>query len=147
MKAAVGKLVDALDALGLAGEVAAELQDRQMMDPDALRRELEPVVKEAIRDMWTAGGVARPGAGAVGPAGDRLLTTAEAAQRVGVKEATVRTWCTSGDLPAVKVGRKWRIRPGELDAFLDQRTRGETGPVVDLDAEAARIIRLDFGKG
>lgn len=47
-----------------------------------------------------------------------LLTVPEVATHLGVTERTVYTWVRSGKLPAVKVGRLWRVRARDLAAWL-----------------------------
>jgi excisionase family DNA binding protein len=51
-----------------------------------------------------------------------MLTTKSAAAIAGVTERTIRNWCESGELPALKAGRKWQIpRP-----WLEQKIAFET---------------------
>jgi len=45
-----------------------------------------------------------------------LLTVAEAAERLRVHAATVRSWARDGRIPTVRIGRAWRIDAGALDA-------------------------------
>jgi excisionase family DNA binding protein len=45
------------------------------------------------------------------------LTTAQAAAVAGVPERTLRRWVTSGQLPAIRRGRWYRIRPEDLAAI------------------------------
>ena len=47
-----------------------------------------------------------------------LLTAADVAGLVGVKETTVYRWCKEGKLPCLKVGKHWRVRRGALEDFL-----------------------------
>jgi excisionase family DNA binding protein len=47
----------------------------------------------------------------------RLLTIPEAASRLGLSVAMVRRHCTSGKLPAQKVGRDWAIRQRDVELF------------------------------
>jgi excisionase family DNA binding protein len=49
---------------------------------------------------------------------DDYLTVEEAAAKVKVKPLTIREWLRLGKLRGVKAGRLWRIRPQDLDAFL-----------------------------
>ncbi len=49
----------------------------------------------------------------------QYLTTAEVATIARVTELTVWRWVRSGRLPARKVGRRWLIRPGDLQAFIE----------------------------
>ncbi len=61
---------------------------------------------------------------------DTLLTAAEVADQLRVSTMTVYRLIRSGELPAVRVGRNYRVRPGDLSAYLE-------GQVVDpasLDA-------------
>jgi excisionase family DNA binding protein len=50
---------------------------------------------------------------------DRLYSIAEVAQHLGMRPDTVTTWVKSGRLKASRIGRYWRIRPQDLEAFLD----------------------------
>lgn len=38
-----------------------------------------------------------------------MVSTKQFAEIVGVREQTVRLWCEDGTVPAVKVGKLWRI--------------------------------------
>ena len=50
--------------------------------------------------------------------GERLLSVAEVAMRLGVAKKTVRRKIASGDLPAHRVGRLVRVGERSLTAFL-----------------------------
>lgn len=49
---------------------------------------------------------------------DPLLKPDEVARICRVNEGTVREWCRSGHLPAVKVVGSWRIRESEVKKFM-----------------------------
>jgi excisionase family DNA binding protein len=51
-------------------------------------------------------------------ADDELLTTAEVAARLKVTRQTVQRLINTGNLVASRVGREWRVKRSELDAFL-----------------------------
>ncbi len=55
---------------------------------------------------------------------DRLLTTREAADFLGVKPGTLDTWRSSKryGLSYVKVGKHIRYRPSDLQEWIDSRT-------------------------
>ncbi len=54
---------------------------------------------------------------------DQLLTPEEAAARLKISRLTIGDWLRSGKLKGVKVGRLWRVREIDLEAFLKGGTR------------------------
>ena len=57
---------------------------------------------------------------------DQLLTPAQVGERLQLTERTVYQWLRDGRLVGLKLGRLWRIRSEDLEAFLERsRTRGE----------------------
>ncbi|MGD0045493.1 MAG: helix-turn-helix domain-containing protein [Bryobacteraceae bacterium] len=53
----------------------------------------------------------------------RFLTTKEVARWLGVVTRTICLWAECEELPAVKVGRQWRFREGDVTLWL-QRAPG-----------------------
>ena len=52
------------------------------------------------------------------------LTVSEVGQALSRSPSTVRGWCASGKLKAYKLnGREWRVRPEDLQAFLDKQAQ------------------------
>ena len=49
-------------------------------------------------------------------------TVEEVAERLQVSDQTVRRWVKSGKLKAYKPGREWRVKPSDLETFLESRT-------------------------
>lgn len=64
---------------------------------------------------------------------DEYIKPEEAAIRLRVHEDTIRDWCRTGRLRATKVGKQWRIKPQDIDAFL----RPNEGAVKKADGLAA----------
>ncbi|MGH3440630.1 MAG: helix-turn-helix domain-containing protein [Nitriliruptorales bacterium] len=52
---------------------------------------------------------------------DELLTVAEVAELLRVSTMTVYRLIRTGDLPAVRVGRNYRVRRPDLEAYLEQQ--------------------------
>lgn len=48
-----------------------------------------------------------------------LMTVHEVAEKLQVKESTVRTWIRERKLRAIKVAKDWRIAVVDLEAFLN----------------------------
>ena len=54
-----------------------------------------------------------------------FLTTEEVLSCLKVNPRTIYRLIKSGELPAVRIGRQWRFRRSDLDAWIDrQRTAG-----------------------
>lgn len=51
----------------------------------------------------------------------RFFTVAEVADELRVSSMTVYRLIKAGDLPAVRVGRSYRIREDDVDAFVARR--------------------------
>ncbi len=58
---------------------------------------------------------------------DGLWDISRVAEYLGVSERTVYNKVRSGDLPAVKVGRLWRVRPQDIEAWLARRSSAGSG--------------------
>lgn len=67
-------------------------------------------------------------------ADDRLLTVREVADAMRVSHMTVYRLIKSGELPAIRVGRNFRIRESQLDRYFDTQTVAPT----DADGVAER---------
>ena len=52
----------------------------------------------------------------------RLLTVREVAETMRVSNMTVYRLIRAGDLPAIRVGKHFRIRDHELNDYLDAQT-------------------------
>jgi excisionase family DNA binding protein len=52
--------------------------------------------------------------------GEAMLSSPEAAARLGVSPQTVKRMAQRGELPAVKVGKRYKFRPVDLAAYLDR---------------------------
>lgn len=60
---------------------------------------------------------------------DEFMTVAEIARTLKLNQQTVRNWIDRGDLPAVHVGRRVRVKRSDFDRLIDQGyQRGEPIP-------------------
>jgi len=84
---------------------------------------------------------------------DTFLTTEEVLEYLQVNLRTVYRLIKAGKIPAVRVGRQWRFRKRDIDAWLDnQRARGAARsaapvappqPAAHLQADRPRILVVD----
>ena len=80
---------------------------------------------------------------------ETFLTTEEVLEYLQVNLRTVYRLIKAGKIPAVRVGRQWRFRKRDIDAWLDsQRPRGGGGARPPAPAPlpaAVRRRRVDAG--
>jgi excisionase family DNA binding protein len=58
---------------------------------------------------------------------ESFLTVAEVAQVLKLNQQTVRNWIDQGSLPALRVGRRVRIRRSDFDRLLAEGLDGSSG--------------------
>ena len=56
---------------------------------------------------------------------EKLLTPLQVAERLQVHERAVNRWLQNGYLPGIKQGREWRIKPADLNSFIDHHANGQ----------------------
>jgi excisionase family DNA binding protein len=75
------------------------------------------------------------------PNDEIFLTTEEVLEYLQVNLRTVYRLIKAGKIPAVRVGRQWRFRKRDIDAWLDvQRPRGERGAAPAGTERKARAV-------
>ena len=72
-----------------------------------------------------------------------FLKTEEVLSYLKVTPRTIYRLIRTGELPAVRVGRQWRFRRDDLDAWLDRQ--GNHGVVATLNSPAAMTRRASGG--
>jgi excisionase family DNA binding protein len=81
------------------------------------------------------------------PTDEVFLTTEEVLEYLQVNLRTVYRLIKAGKIPAVRVGRQWRFRKRDIDAWLDsQRTQSGGGAAVAPAASRhahARVLVVD----
>ncbi|WP_460466375.1 helix-turn-helix domain-containing protein [Calidifontibacter terrae] len=68
----------------------------------------------------------------------RFLQITDVAETLNVSARQVYALINSGELPAIKVGKSWRIEAAELESYIDRayadtRTRVESGTLTESD--------------
>jgi len=81
------------------------------------------------------------------PTDEVFLTTEEVLEYLQVNLRTVYRLIKAGKIPAVRVGRQWRFRKRDIDAWLDsQRPRGDrpaAAPAVPVRSTRQRVLVVD----
>lgn len=76
---------------------------------------------------------------------DRLLTPEEAAEIFAVSPKSIREWLRQGKLKGTKVGRLWRIKKSDLEAFLNSQPplqQVEEVPEKKANASEYQILKI-----
>lgn len=55
---------------------------------------------------------------------DSFLTVAEVAEKLKLNQQTVRNWIDQGSLPAIRVGRRVRIKRSDFERILSEGYSG-----------------------
>jgi excisionase family DNA binding protein len=78
----------------------------------------------------------RPGAA------DRLLTVPQVADELRMTPQTIRNWIEAGVLPAVRIGRAYRLRRGDVDAMIAAGRVAGSAVISDGEMWAPAVTRL-----
>ena len=71
-----------------------------------------------------------------GSAEESFLTVAEVAGLLKLNQQTVRNWIEQGSLPALRVGRRVRIRRSDFDRLLEAGYTGGSRSNANANADA-----------
>jgi excisionase family DNA binding protein len=69
---------------------------------------------------------------------EKMVSVEEAAEVLGLHPATVQRAIKRGELPATRVGRKWRIRPSDLEPRYHAEVSAPAAPTT----KKGRFARL-----
>lgn len=64
-----------------------------------------------------------------------IMTIADVAEYLGLHELTVRRLAREGAIPALKLGRQWRVKRDLLEKWIENRSLDN---IADLGAEAGK---------
>ena len=56
---------------------------------------------------------------------DMLLNVKQVANYLQLKPSTIYAWAQGEKIPAFKIGRTWRFRRSDLDAWLGRHLKGK----------------------
>ncbi|HWD76410.1 MAG TPA: helix-turn-helix domain-containing protein [Solirubrobacteraceae bacterium] len=68
---------------------------------------------------------------------EEFLTVAEVAETLKLNQQTVRNWIDQGSLPALRVGRRVRIKRSDFQRILDQGYSGRPATPAAGDGPSA----------
>jgi excisionase family DNA binding protein len=68
---------------------------------------------------------------------DEFLTVADVAETLKLNQQTVRNWIDRGELPAIRIGRRVRIRRSDFDRLVE---RGRIVPPAEPEQPPAQAF-------
>jgi excisionase family DNA binding protein len=68
----------------------------------------------------------------------KLLTTKDIADLLKVKPITVQRMCASGELPALKLGKSYRIEEADFRNWLNKKKRGASNSPLNSTKDLAQ---------
>ena len=68
---------------------------------------------------------------------EEFLTVAEVAEMLKLNQQTIRNWIDQGSLPALRVGRRVRIRRSDLERVLEEGYTAAANPVQQESGPSA----------
>lgn len=71
---------------------------------------------------------------------ETFLTTEEVLEYLQVNLRTVYRLIKAGKIPAVRVGRQWRFRKGDIDAWLDSQRPHQAAPKPPATEQGPRAV-------
>jgi excisionase family DNA binding protein len=74
---------------------------------------------------------------------ESFLTVAEVAALLKLNQQTVRNWIDAGSLPAIRVGRRVRIKQSDLNRIIESGYRGTPPSASTISGQSA----TDFWSG
>jgi excisionase family DNA binding protein len=77
----------------------------------------------------------------------RLLTVPQVAAELQVTAQTIRNWIDHGTLPAVRIGRAYRVKREDVDALLDRASADSTSLATRRDLWAPSTTTLPHRRG
>jgi excisionase family DNA binding protein len=81
------------------------------------------------------------------PAHDAFLTTEEVLEYLQVNLRTVYRLIKTKSIPAVRVGRQWRFKKQDIDAWLEGRKGGAPQPGPSARPGRRRLLLVDDDEG
>jgi|SRR5579884_2523539 len=76
----------------------------------------------------------------------KLLTVPQVADAFQVTSQTIRNWIDQGLLPALRVGRAYRIREADVAALLERAAESSESMVTRRDLWSPAELRLTRGR-
>jgi excisionase family DNA binding protein len=77
-------------------------------------------------------------------ADEPLLSPAQVAERLQVSEYTAVKWMRQGRIKAHKLGKFWRVKPEDLEAFIEGGTDEDRSDAAALNEALADPQRFDY---
>ena len=69
-----------------------------------------------------------------------VMNVRQASQYLGISPDTLYRYITEGEIPAFKLGNRWRFRKSLLDGWMDEKSGVSAAPAVEVDATRKKPV-------
>ncbi len=73
-----------------------------------------------------------------------LLTVEQAAAKLQIAPKTLKDWLRAGRLKGVRLGKLWRIKESDLEAFINQSADEDQADIAAGEAALANPVRIPY---
>jgi excisionase family DNA binding protein len=73
-----------------------------------------------------------------------LLTVEQAAAKLQIAPKTLKDWLRAGRIKGVRLGKLWRIKERDLEAFVDQGANEDRADITAAEEALANPVRIPY---
>jgi excisionase family DNA binding protein len=73
-----------------------------------------------------------------------LLTVEQAAAKLQIAPKTLKDWLRAGRLKGVRLGKLWRIKESDLEAFINQSADEDQADIAAAEEALAHPVRIPY---
>jgi excisionase family DNA binding protein len=77
---------------------------------------------------------------------EQLLSPEQVAERLQVSAYTAVKWMRQGLIKARKLGKFWRVKPEDLEAFIEGGTQADRADAAAAEEARANPVRIPYGQ-
>jgi excisionase family DNA binding protein len=73
-----------------------------------------------------------------------LLTVEQAAAKLQIAPKTLKDWLRAGRIKGVRLGKLWRVKERDLEAFVEQSSDEDRDDIAVAEAALANPVRIPY---
>jgi excisionase family DNA binding protein len=73
-----------------------------------------------------------------------LLTVEQAAAKLQIAPKTLKDWLRAGRIKGVRLGKLWRVKESDLEAFVNQSADEDQADIAAAEEALANPVRIPY---